>query len=208
MSSKKRAPRPPRRDDYQAGPGMLVTLSYELCDAEGDVVEASEQGAPLEVLLGYGDVAPAFERALDGLSAGQSRELTLEPREGFGKRDPHGFIEVDRADLPAELEPGDELVAERDAGGVVPLKVVEVTPDIVVLDTNHPLAGQRVLLRVAVVSVKPAPPERIALASKRLKAGDEEEAGEALLPAERLLRRKPLSAHPEDEPPPGPPRLA
>jgi FKBP-type peptidyl-prolyl cis-trans isomerase SlyD len=187
---------------------MLVTLTYELSDAEGEVVEASEDGAPLEVLLGYGDVAPAFERALDGLSRGQSREVRIEPKDGFGKRDPHGFIEVDRADLPAELEPGDELVAERDTGGVIPLKVVEVTPDVVVLDTNHPLAGQKVLLRVAVVSVRPAPPEQIAVASKRLEGGADDGLVRALLPAERLLRRKPLSVHPEDEPPPGPSRVA
>jgi hypothetical protein len=88
----------------------------------------------------------------------------------------------------------------------VPLKVVEVLPDIVVLDTNHPLAGQRVRLRVAALSVEPAPPERIALATERL-AGAKQGMG-ALLPAERLLRRRPLAARSEDDPPPHPTRVA
>jgi FKBP-type peptidyl-prolyl cis-trans isomerase SlyD len=204
--SKKRLPRERRRDDYQAGPGMLVTLSYELCDADGELVEASVDGEPLELLLGYGEAPPALEHALEGLSAGQRCEVKLEPRDGFGHRDPHGFIEVDAADLPAGLAPGDELVAERDGGGAVPLKVVEVLPEMVVLDTNHPLAGQRIRLRVAALSVKPAPPERIALAAERL-AGAKEDMG-ALLPAERLLRRRPLAARSEDDPPPHPTRVA
>jgi FKBP-type peptidyl-prolyl cis-trans isomerase SlyD len=185
---------------------MLVTLSYELCDAEGEVVEASAEGEPLEILMGYGEVAPALERALEGLTAGQRCEVKLEPRDGFGLRDPHGFIEVDAADLPPGLSPGDELVADREGGGTVPLKVVEVLPDVVVLDTNHPLAGQRVRLRVVALSVKPAPAERIFAATDRL-AGGKVDMG-ALLPAERLLRRRPLAAQSEDEPPPHPTRVA
>lgn len=185
---------------------MLVTLSYELCDAEGEVVEASGDNDPLELLLGYGDAAPALERALEGLTAGQRTHVELEPEEGFGLRDPNGFIEVDAADLPAGLSPGDELTADREGGGMVPLKVVEVLPDVVVLDTNHPLAGQRVRLRVALLTVKPASPERIAAASDGL-AGAKVEVG-ALLPAERLLRRGPLAAQSEDDPPPHPTRVA
>jgi FKBP-type peptidyl-prolyl cis-trans isomerase SlyD len=204
--TKKKLARERRRDDFQAGPGMLVSLSYELCDAEGEVIEASPEGEPLEILLGYGEIAPAFERALEGLTAGQRCEVKLGPRDAFGPRDPHGFIEVDAADLPPGLSPGDELTADRDGGGTVPLKVVEVLPDIVVLDTNHPLAGQRVGLRAAVLSVKPAPPDRIVLATERL-SGAKADMG-ALLPAERLLRRRPLAAQSEDDPPPHPTRVA
>jgi FKBP-type peptidyl-prolyl cis-trans isomerase SlyD len=206
--SKKRLPRERRRDDYQAGPGMLVLLSYELCDAEGELVEASVDEEPLELLLGYGEAPPALEHALGGLSAGERCEVKLEPKDGFGHRDPHGFIEVDAADLPPGLAAGDELVADRDGGGAVPLKVVEVLPDVVVLDTNHPLAGQRVRLRVTALSVKPASPERIALAVERLAGAKAKEDMGALLPAERLLRRRPLAARSEDDPPPHPTRVA
>lgn len=207
MSSKKRGARRVRSDDFQAGPGMLVTLAYELCDAEGELVEASEDGAPLELLLGFGEAVPALEHALEGLVAGGRREVVLEPDEAFGRRNASGFIEVDAGDLPAGLVPGDELVADREGGGVVLLKVVEVLPDVVVLDTNHPLAGQRVVLRVAVLSIKPAPPERIARATEELtKAGG---APGALLPAERLLRRRPLEpALPDRKTLPRPTRVA
>jgi FKBP-type peptidyl-prolyl cis-trans isomerase 2 len=186
---------------------MVVALHYELCDAEGEVVEASEEGAPLELLLGYGEATPALERALEGLTVGGQRSIVLDEEEAFGPREPGGFIEVDAADLPSGLVPGDELVAEREGGGSVPLKVVEVLPEVVVLDTNHPLSGQRIELRVLVQSVKPASPERIAGAEERLAANRPAEGH--LLPAERLLRRGPLWAgRPEDDPPPLPTRVA
>ena len=185
---------------------MIVAFCYELRDAEGEVVEVSEEGAPLELLLGYGEATPALERALEGLTAGGRRGIVLEADEAFGPRDPNGFIEVDATDLPPGLAPGDELVADREGGGAVPLKVVEVLPDVVVLDTNHPLSGQRIELRVVVEAVKPASPERIAEAAEHLAASRPVEG--ALLPAERLLRRRPLMAgRPDDEPPP-PTRVA
>jgi len=206
-TSKKRAPRKSRGEDYQAGPGMLVRVAYELRDAEGEVVEASDAGSPLELLLGFGEAVPALESALEGLVAGDQRDIELGPDEAFGRRDPHGFIEVDAADLPAGLAPGDELEADREGGGRVPLKVVEVLPDVVVLDTNHPLAGQRISLRVTLEHVKPATEERIVRATERLRAG--EGSGGHLLPAERLLRREPRATErSEEDPPPRPTRVA
>jgi FKBP-type peptidyl-prolyl cis-trans isomerase SlyD len=174
---------------FQIGPGTVVALGYELFDAEDERVEGSEPGAPLVLLFGYGDAAPALERSLQGLGVGATRDLTLDPQDAFGPRDPDAIIEVLRTDLPAEIEPGDELEAERSDGqGIVPLKVLEIRDDVVVLDTNHPLAGQKVRLRVTVEAVRPASPEELASATERLAHPEGDDPG-PLLPAERLLRR-------------------
>jgi FKBP-type peptidyl-prolyl cis-trans isomerase SlyD len=173
---------------YQAGPGTVVSFRYALFDAEGELVEEGASEAPVTVLLGYGDAAPALERALSGLSAGDEREAVLDPDDAFGRRDPEAVIEVDRAELPADIERGDELTADRDGGGAVTLKVLEILDDIVVLDTNHPLAGQRVRLKLSVDAVRPASAEELGQAEGRL-ARAEESASGPLLPVERLLRR-------------------
>jgi FKBP-type peptidyl-prolyl cis-trans isomerase SlyD len=174
---------------FQAGPGTVVALSYELYDAEGELVEASDE-APVEVLLGFGEASPALERALEGLSAGDERTVSLSPDEAFGPRDPDAFIQVDRAELPEGVAVGDELQADREnGGGVVPLKVVEISDEVAVLDTNHPLAGQRVKLRARVLSVRPATEAEMGRAAERLSRDPGPGEG-ALLPAERLLRRK------------------
>jgi FKBP-type peptidyl-prolyl cis-trans isomerase SlyD len=175
-----------------------VSFRYVLFDAEGELVEEAPSDAPMTVLLGYGDAAPALERALSGLSAGDERDVILDPDDAFGRRDPDAVIEVDRAEFPADLEPGDELTADSDGGGAVTLKVLEILDDIVVLDTNHPLAGQRVRLKLSVESVRPASPDELSLAEARL-ARAEEPASQPLLPVERLLRRGGNSRPQEDD---------
>lgn len=202
-----RKPRSPRRkargDGYQVGPGMVVALSYVLFDAEGERVEQSEPSAPLELLIGYGDAAEALEQGIQGLGVGEQREITLTPEAAFGERSLDAIIEVDRADLPADVVPGDEYAADREDGdGSVLLKVLEVLDDIVVLDTNHPLAGQRVRLSVGIQALRPATPQELERAAERLLR--EEEAADVgpLLPAERLLKRgRGERSREADEPP-------
>jgi FKBP-type peptidyl-prolyl cis-trans isomerase 2 len=142
--------------------------------------------------------------------------VVLAPHEGFGERDPEALIEVDRADLPSHVAEGDQFDADRDDGsGMVFLKVLEVRDDVVVLDTNHPLAGQKVRLRVHVRSVRPASTEEMEAAAEALTHAEADgEPGPAvrsdgpLLPVERLLKRgRENAAGPEggNEPDPTPP---
>jgi FKBP-type peptidyl-prolyl cis-trans isomerase SlyD len=186
----------------QAGPGTIATVRYELFDAEGELVEQSSPAAPLSLLLGYGEAAPALEQALGGLQGGDEREIVLRPEEAFGARDPAAIIEVDREDLPPDVAQGDEFSAEReDGGGDVSLKVLEILDDVVVLDTNHPLSGQRVKLKIFVEAVRPASAEELARATERMVRA-EEPPSEALLPVERLLRRGGGNRPREGEDPP------
>lgn len=192
-----------RADGYQVGPGMVVALSYALFDAEGERVEQSEPDAPLELLIGYGDAVEALEQGIQGLSVGESREVTLSPDAAFGRRSPDAIIEVDRADLPEDVAPGDELAADREDGeGAVLLKVIEVLDDIVVLDTNHPLAGQRIRLAVQIQAIRPASADELERAAERLLREAEEAEVGPLLPAERLLKRgRGERSREADEPP-------
>lgn len=206
--SKPRRSRSAPASGHQVGPGTVVSCAYELFDAEGEKVEESEPGSSLEFLIGFGTVAPAIERALEGLSEGARRDLKLRPDEAYGPRDPGALIEVDRTDLPESLEPGDELLADREDGqGQVLLKVVDLRDDVAVLDTNHPLAGQQIRLVLTVRSVRPATDEEIREATQRLERATA--APEApLLPAERLLRRVPRDEPAGGEIPSRPPRIA
>jgi FKBP-type peptidyl-prolyl cis-trans isomerase SlyD len=166
----------------------VVTLAYSLLDAEGDVVEQGGADEPLQVLFGYGEAGPALEHALDGAAEGQDRVVRLKPEEAFGERDPGAIISVSPSELPPGVGPGDEFDAEGEGGETVVLKVVEVTDGEVLLDTNHPLSGQRITLRVHVLSVREARPEEIDAAVERLTRAPV--APGPLLPAEQLLRRK------------------
>lgn len=190
---------------HQAGPGTVVSLAYALFDAEGEKVEESGPDAPLEALIGFGEVAPALERALEGLSAGARREVTLRAEDAYGPRDRSAIIEVDRTDLPAGVAPGDELSADREDGaGSVVLRVLDLREDVAVLDTNHPLAGQEIRLLIDVLAVRPATEEEMLSAAERLERRSAD-VQPPLLPAERLLRRWRAAGSGGSDSPSGPP---
>lgn len=184
---------------YQVGPDTVVHFRYELLDEEGELVEVSDPDSELSFLWGYGQLAPAFEQALDGMVPGQSRDVLLKPEQAYGHRDPEAIIEVDRSEFPPGLQPGDEFEAEHESGEAVCLMILEVLDDRVVLDTNHPLAGQSINLRVAVEAVRPATADELAFADDQmqteLSANPKEAVSESdftpqgLLPAALLLRR-------------------
>jgi FKBP-type peptidyl-prolyl cis-trans isomerase SlyD len=140
-----------------------VTLSYVLYDEQGETVDEAPKSNPLTYVHGHAQILPGLEHALEGMSAGESREIVVGPDDAFGERDDEGVFEVDKADFPESehVTPGDEFVAQGPDGEAISMRVIEVTPDAFVVDTNHPLAGQTVRFQVEVSEVRPASAEEI-----------------------------------------------
>ena len=166
----------------QVGPDTVVELRYRTYDEEGELVAESER--PSEFLVGYGQLPPRLERQVEGLAAGQSRSVALGPLDAFGPRDPRAVLEVDRTDFPHDVAPGDQFEAEGAVGELVWLRVLEVRSETVVLDTNHPLAGQKVRFEITIDSVRPATEDERKQAAERLEGRE----APALVSVERLLQ--------------------
>jgi FKBP-type peptidyl-prolyl cis-trans isomerase SlyD len=167
---------------YQVGPDAMVELRYRAYDEDGELVAESER--PSAFLVGYGQLPPRLEREVEGLAAGQSRSVTLAPSDAFGRRDPKAVLEVDRSDFPTDVAPGDQFEAEGVAGELVWLRVLEVSPETVILDTNHPLAGQKVRFEITIDAVRPATEDERHEAAERL----EGRTAPQLVSVDRLLR--------------------
>ena len=116
-------------------PGALVRLDYVMRGPDGEEFDRSEPDEPMEYLHGHEEIPPALERALDGLEVGASKVVALGP----------GDI------VPVQLQ--DDEGHELD-GESIDMKVVEISPDAIVLDANHPLAGQAVTFEVTILSVE------------------------------------------------------
>ncbi|MEL6429568.1 MAG: FKBP-type peptidyl-prolyl cis-trans isomerase [Planctomycetota bacterium] len=139
--------------------GSRIRIVLEILDEDGDVVEQTLDGENAEVELGQGELPPSVEKALVGRSAGETVEVTCPAGEAFADPDPEAIVAVPREDFPEDmkLEKG-ELVAvlvEGDDGEAEELaaEIVEVNAEGVILDANHPLAGQAATFRVSVVEV-------------------------------------------------------
>jgi FKBP-type peptidyl-prolyl cis-trans isomerase SlyD len=112
---------------------------------------------------GYAHLIPGLEAGLEGARRGERRTLELAPEEAFGERVAGAVLEVDRHDFPAGagLAVGDDVEAEGPGGARATHRVLAITGDAIVLDLNHPLAGQRVRFEVDVLAVRPATDDQI-----------------------------------------------
>jgi FKBP-type peptidyl-prolyl cis-trans isomerase SlyD len=157
-------------------PNRFVSLDCTLRDEEGEVIDAGEASGAVEYVHGYGMLVPGLETALSGLAAGDQREIFVPPASGYGERDEDLLMEVERSDFPdpARVAEGDELEAEWPDGGSQIMRVVEVRPDSVVVDANHPLAGVALRYFVKVLGVRHATVAEIEKAAVELEEAEAE----------------------------------
>lgn len=177
-----------RAGGFQLGPGVWTRLRYRVFDAEGELVEGA--GGELGFVFGYGTLLPALESALEGLAAGAARTVELSPRDAYGERKPELEMEIAREDFPPDVAAGDRFELEREDGTEVVVRVLGVSDDGVVVDFNHPLAGQRIRFEIEVLEARAGTPEELEIAeSALLSPGDTE--SETLIPPSDLIRRLP-----------------
>ena len=182
--------RPERKPrGFALGPGVWTRLSYRVHDAEGELVDGA--GGELGFVFGYGVLLPALEARLEGLTTGSSKSVELAARDAYGERDATRQIEVSREEFPPDVAPGDRFELEGDDGSELVTSVLAVSDDLVVLDLNHPLAGQTVRFDIKVLDARAATPEELEIAESALLADENEGSPgpSGLIPAADLLRR-------------------
>ncbi|MFP2895048.1 FKBP-type peptidyl-prolyl cis-trans isomerase [Corallococcus sp. 4LFB] len=142
--------------------GRVVALEYRLHLGDGQVIDQSAPGQPLAYLHGHKQIVPGLEGALDGLGAGESKQVVVSPDQGYGNHNPEGVRTVPRSMLPPDFTPqvGQTLMAQTEDGNI-PLRIETVNPDSVVVDLNHPLAGKTLHFDVTVREVRDATQEEL-----------------------------------------------
>jgi len=150
-------------------PNCFVTLDYTLKDDKGGVLDESqsEGGEPIKYIHGYGMLVPGLEAELVGLHPGDKKDVVVTADAGFGERDEELVLEIYRDEFPdpEKITAGDEFVAESPDGDEVVMRVVEIKPDAIVVDANHPLAGQTLHYSVEVREVREATADEIETAA-------------------------------------------
>lgn len=141
----------------------VVALHYTLHSAAGRVLDSTREDEPIEFLQGAGEIIPGLERAIQGMKVGEEREVVLEAEEAYGPRDPEARVRVPRSAFPPEfdLRPGAAVGLRGEDDEDLTAYVQEIGEGEVVLDLNHPLAGQRLRFRLQVVGVRRATEEEL-----------------------------------------------
>lgn len=148
-------------------PQHVVSLTYDLYVKQDDgtegLVESATEEQPLTFLFGAGQMLPKFEENLSALSAGDSYEFHLTAEDAYGQYDDEAV-----ANLPKEMFQGTDMP---EIGSVLPLQdnngnhfqgqVVSVAEDAVIVDLNHPMAGQQLHFKGKITEVRPATEEEL-----------------------------------------------
>lgn len=143
--------------------GVVVALEYSL-HVEDELVETTEEDGPIEFLQGAEEIIPGLEQALYGLGVGDEREVMVAPEDGYGEYDSEAFEEVPLDIFPDDMDLSLGMPVElydEDAEETVEGFIAEIRTDSVVVDMNHPLAGEVLTFKVKVVGLREATPEEL-----------------------------------------------
>ena len=139
----------------------IVKMTYELKDTDGNLLESSNE--PVAYLHGgYDNIFPKVEEAMHGKKVGEEIVVSLEPADGFGIYDENLVqIEPTTAFPETDLKKGMQFEGEDDSGEVIIYTVTDIADGKVVVDGNHPWAGQRLIFSAVVKEIRSANEQEI-----------------------------------------------
>ena len=143
----------------QVSNNMVISLNYALTLNSGEEIDRSEPNNPLIYLHGHANIIPGLESALVQHKVGDKKKVSIEAEEAYGTYDEDGFFSIDRALFPEdfELEIGMLLhLKDDESNEEIEAFVHEISDDEIVLDKNHPLAGETLHFEVEIVDIRPA----------------------------------------------------
>lgn len=139
----------------QVKSGDTVRVHYHGKLTDGSTFDSSEGRDPLEFKVGSGQVIKGFDDALMNMNIGEKKTVNIPVDQAYGHRNDDMMMEYPKSEFPADMSPeaGMELQMSDNQGHVFPVVITEVKDDVVILDANHPLAGQDLVFEIELVSI-------------------------------------------------------
>ena len=139
----------------------VVQIHYILRLPDGEVLDESGS-QPFSFIFGQGQIIPGLERGIEGMSVGEERDVVLPPEEAYGEYDEEAIQEVPKSVFgDMEISVGMSFNARTPDGRTLPVTIKEIKEDSVIVDFNHPLAGQTLHFWVKVVGIRDATQEEL-----------------------------------------------
>lgn len=131
-----------------------VTVNYTGRLEDGSVFDSSmvEGREPLTAKLGEGQLIQGFENGLVDMEIGETKTIEIPASDAYGEYLDYLIQEVPKSQMPGEVEIGTPLMADTQMG-TIQFVVKEINDETVVLDANHPLAGQKLIFDLEVVGI-------------------------------------------------------
>ena len=135
--------------------GDKIKVHYHGKLTSGETFDSSEGREPLEFEVGSGTVIKGFDDGVTGMSVGEKKTINIPYDEAYGPRNPDMLIEMPKEKFPAdmELEAGMPLMMSDGQGQQFQVTIAEIKENAVMLDANHPLAGQDLVFDLELVEI-------------------------------------------------------
>ncbi len=139
----------------QVKSGDKIKVHYHGKLTSGETFDSSEGRAPLEFEVGSGMVIKGFDDGVTGMSVGEKKTVNIPYNEAYGPRNPEMVIEMLKDKFPKDLdiEVGMPLGMSDQQGHQFQVTIVEIKEEVVMLDANHPLAGQDLIFDLELVEI-------------------------------------------------------
>lgn len=143
---------------------VIVSLAYQLHLGDEQIIDAADRDEPLVYLHGAGNIISGLERELAGMRVGEEKQVVVPPADAYGEVDDEDYQVVPRSIFPEDLTLHEGMglrLVDQNTGQPVEAYVAEIADDRVLLDFNHPLAGETLHFAVKVVNLREATQEEV-----------------------------------------------
>ena len=142
----------------QAKSGDKVRVHYHGKLRSGETFDSSQGREPLEFTVGSGQVIKGFDEGVKGMQVGDKRTVEIAVEDAYGEKEEGRIVEFPKAQFPPNMtaEVGMHLMMSDGQGNQIPVTITEVKEDSVVLDANHPLAGEDLIFDIELVEIVPS----------------------------------------------------
>jgi peptidylprolyl isomerase len=144
----------------QVKSGDTVKVHYHGRLTDGEVFDSSSGRDPLEFTVGSGSVIKGFDDGVTGMKVGEKKTIQIPFLDAYGPRQEEMMVEFPRNQFPPDLklEVGLQLNMTTQQGHAIQVTIDEIKTETVILDANHPLAGEDLIFDLELVEIKGGSP--------------------------------------------------
>jgi FKBP-type peptidyl-prolyl cis-trans isomerase SlyD len=141
----------------QVADNIVVSMDYNLT-VDDEIIDSTEEMAPIQFIQGHGNIIPGLEKELVGLKIGDTKQILVQPAEAYGEFDEKAFTDVSKDQFPPDFEIrlGGEIRVRTVSGQFISAIIHSMDDENVKLNLNHPLAGKQLLFDAKIVDLREA----------------------------------------------------